>query len=148
MLLVTACAAQAQVRFHTGSLDAVRALAERENKLVFIDLYATWCAPCGEMEREVFARRDVGEFMDARFVAARYDVDGAVGGALSQRYDAKTIPTYLIFNVEGQLLGRTSGGRTAAEFLRDMRILLDRLRERGDLPAGSRSASGSAHPSL
>lgn len=137
LLLLTTCAAEAQVRFHTGSLDAVREQAVRERKLVFIDIYATWCAPCAEMEREVFSRRDVGEFMEARFVAARYDADGSVGEAISRSYDVTTIPTYLIFDVEGQLLGRTSGGRTAAEFLRDMRILLDRLRERGDLPAGS-----------
>ena len=57
-------AAQAQVKFETKSTDAVREMAIKQGKLVFIDLYASWCPPCRMMERQVFSRKDVGEFMD------------------------------------------------------------------------------------
>ena len=70
MLSLCAGAVQAQVKFETKSTDAVREMAVRQGKLVFIDLYADWCPPCRMMEREVFSRKDVGEFMDQRFVAA------------------------------------------------------------------------------
>ena len=72
-------AAQAQVKFETKSTDAVREMAIKQGKLVFIDLYASWCPPCRMMERQVFSRKDVGEFMDQRFVAAKYDTDKTTG---------------------------------------------------------------------
>ena len=46
MLSLAAGAAQAQVKFETKSTDAVREMAVKTGKLVFIDLYATWCPPC------------------------------------------------------------------------------------------------------
>ena len=45
-------AAQAQVKFETKSTDAVREMAIKQGKLVFIDLYASWCPPCRMMERQ------------------------------------------------------------------------------------------------
>lgn len=139
LFLLAAAAAPAQVRFHTGSLDAVRSEAVQKGKLVFIDIYTTWCGPCKQMDRDVFSRRDVGDFMDEQFVCARYDGEQETGAALAQRYGVDAVPTFLIFNIEGELLGRTSGARTAGEFLRDMRTLLDKLRERGDLAPGDRT---------
>ena len=79
MLALGTGAAQAQVKFETKSTDAVREMAVKQGKLVFIDLYADWCPPCRAMEREVFSRKDVGEFMDQRFVAAKYDTDKTTG---------------------------------------------------------------------
>ena len=77
-------AAQAQVKFETKSTDAVREMAIKQGKLVFIDLYASWCPPCRMMERQVFSRKDVGEFMDQRFVAAKYDTDKTTGRELTR----------------------------------------------------------------
>jgi len=61
LLALGAGAAQGQVKFETKSTDAVREMAIKSGKLVFIDLYASWCPPCRMMEREVFSRKDVGE---------------------------------------------------------------------------------------
>ena len=108
MLALAAGAAQAQVKFETKSTDAVREMAVKTGKLVFIDLYATWCPPCRTMEREVFSRKDVGDFMEQHFVAAKYDVDKTTGKELLKRYGSGAIPLYLVFDTQGELLG--SGG--------------------------------------
>lgn len=70
-------------------------MAVKTGKLVFIDLYATWCPPCRMMEREVFSRKDVGDFMERHFVAAKYDVDKTTGKELLKRYGSGAIPLYL-----------------------------------------------------
>ena len=61
-------AAQAQVKFETKSTDAVREMAIKQGKLVFIDLYASWCPPCRMMERQVFSRKDGEEFFETKKV--------------------------------------------------------------------------------
>ena len=116
LLLLGAVGAEAQVRFMTRSTDAVREMAVKTGKLVFIDLFATWCPPCQMMEREVFSRSDVGAFMEQHFVCAKYDIDKTTGRELLKRYGNRRVPLYLIFNTEGELLGprsRSSNSRRA-----------------------------------
>ena len=117
-------AAQAQVKFETKSTDAVREMAIKSGKLVFIDLYASWCPPCRMMEREVFSRKDVGDFMQQRFVAAKYDIDKPTGKALAGKHGVRSIPTYLVFNTEGDLLGKITGSMPAEEFTAALRKII------------------------
>lgn len=123
---LAAGAAQAQVKFETDTTDAVREMAVKQGKLVFIDLYASWCPPCKMMERLVFSRKDVGDFMDQRFVAAKYDTDKPTGKKLLSRYGNGAIPLYLIFDTKGELLGRIQGASSADEFMESVRKILKR----------------------
>ena len=34
------------IQFETGSWKEVLQKAKQENKLIFVDLYTTWCGPC------------------------------------------------------------------------------------------------------
>ena len=123
-LLLGSATAGAQVRFLDGSTDELREAAIEQQKLVFIDLYATWCGPCRQMER-VFAKREVGAFFDRWFVAGRFDVDRPTGRTLLRRYGSGSIPLYLIFDTEGDLLGRILGASDADKFLDDLQRILD-----------------------
>lgn len=127
-----AATASAQVKFETKSTDAVRAMAEKSGKLVFIDLYASWCPPCRMMDKHVFSRKDVGEFMEKRFVSAKYDTDKAIGKDLLERYGSGAIPMYLVFDTAGELLGRIQGASSAEEFMRDIDTILARQKPKGN----------------
>ena len=118
-------AAQAQVKFETKSTDAVREMAIKQGKLVFIDLYASWCPPCRMMERQVFSRKDVGEFMDQRFVAGR---------ELMKRYGRDAIPLYLVFDTRGELLGRIQGAADAETFMDNLRTIIARQKPHKQQP--------------
>lgn len=127
LLLLGAVGAEAQVRFMTRSTDGVRRQAVEQNKLVFIDLFATWCPPCQMMEREVFSRSDVGAFMELHFVCAKYDIDKTTGRELLKRYGNRRVPLYLIFNTEGELLGRIRGATDPERFMAEVKRILDTL---------------------
>lgn len=126
MLALGAVAAQGQVRFETKSTDAVREMAQKQGKLVFIDLYASWCPPCRMMDKQVFSREEVGEFMQQHFVAAKYDTDKTTGKELMKRYGRGAIPLYLVFDTEGELLGRIQGAAAADEFIDNLKTILAR----------------------
>lgn len=131
LFALAAWTAQAQVRFETKSTDAIHEMAVREGKMVFIDLFASWCPPCRTMDKQVFSRSDVAEFLHARFIPVKYDVDQPTGKALMKKYDASGIPTYLIFTSEGELLGRITGASDAKTFMADVSRIAAR-RESGE----------------
>ena len=124
LVIGVAVAANAQVRFTDKNLDAVREEATQQNKLVFIDLYATWCGPCKNMERNVFSQPEVGDFMAQHFIAAKYDIGKPTGSALAKKYGIRSIPTFLIFDTEGTLLGQITGGMPADDFIRAVEEIL------------------------
>lgn len=138
-LLVLAPTAWGQVRFSEGSTDKIRQLAEQQQKLVFIDLTADWCGYCRWMDSEVYAQPEVGNYMNAHFVSVRYDVDQPTGGELLKRYGNGGIPLLLIFDRQGELLGRIEGASPANELLANLRKIVqtyqrqsvvDKLRKR------------------
>lgn len=124
LVLGISAAADAQVRFLDSSTDAVRKEAIAQDKLVFIDLYATWCGPCKAMERDVFSKKEVGDFMDEYFVAAKYDIDKPTGKTLAGKHGVRSIPTYLVFNTKGDLLGKITGSMPAEEFTATLRKII------------------------
>ncbi len=121
---IAAC--RAQVRFEKGTTDELRTLAVERGKLVFIDLYAAWCGPCRTMEREVFSQHEVGAFFDRHFVAAKFNVDRSTGRRLLERYGNGAIPLYLVFDTDGNLLGRIEGAAPAERFVAELQRILDR----------------------
>lgn len=124
VLTFSGVAAEAQVRWISGSTDEVRELAVKTDKLVFIDLYADWCGPCQMMNNRVFTRKEVGEFFDQHFVAAKYNIEHPTGRRLMQLYGKGSIPLYLVFNTEGELLGTILGAYPAEEFLQHLKRIV------------------------
>ena len=119
-------AAQAQVKFETKSTDAVREMAIKQGKLVFIDLYASWCPPCRMMERQGFSRKGVG--------AAKYNTDKPTGRELMKRYGRDAIPLYLVFDTRGELLGRIQGAADAETFMDNLRTIIARQKPHKQQP--------------
>ncbi len=132
LLLAAGCNLPAQVTFEKGSFRELQRKAAESSRLIFVDLYADWCGPCKIMDRDVFSQRDVGRFMEEHFVSTRLDIGQEPGRTLARDYEVRSIPTFLIFDTDGELVARTTGGRSARNFLRDMQTILDRLKTQAE----------------
>ena len=126
-LLFAACSKNAEgVRFERKSLRSLQRKAEKEEKLIFLNMSSSTCAPCRWMERKVFSLPEVGEFMNARFVSRKYDIYNGAGIPVRKSYDVEMAPTFLVLDSRGREIGRFTGKtRDAEEFIRKIRRIME-----------------------
>ncbi len=109
------------VDFKELPVQEVLNLAQKEKKLVFVDFYTTWCGPCKKMSSEVFTQRQVGEYFNRTFVNLKVDAEKGEGVELAKRYQVKAYPTFVVLKPDGTEIYRTSGARSADEFVDKIR---------------------------
>ena len=68
IMLMAVVAAGAQTDFRHISLDEAAKAAKAEGKLIFIDVYTSWCGPCKMMANQTFPQKLVGDYMNKTFV--------------------------------------------------------------------------------
>ena len=122
MVLVGGASLRAQgdaqgIQFFHGTFAEAQAKAKKENKLIFMDAFTSWCAPCRFMAANVFTDESVGEYYNAHFVNLKVDMEKGEGPDLSRRYSVMAYPTLLFLDGNGEVKSRTMGGKPAAEFI-------------------------------
>ncbi len=91
--------------------------ANDENKLIFVDAYASWCGPCKAMDKKVFTDPEVVAFYDANFVNAKIDMEKGEGPQLATKYEVRAYPTLLFIDGHGEVVHRALGYHDADAFL-------------------------------
>lgn len=101
-----------------GSLfkDAI-AKAQKENKMIFLDCYTSWCGPCKALAANVFPTKEVGDYMNPKFVCIKIDMEKGEGPELNRKFQVSAYPTMIIFNKDGGEIGRVIGGGNVESFL-------------------------------
>ena len=109
--------AQEGIKFETSDFKTILAKAKKENKLIFLDAYTTWCGPCKLMAKNIFTLKSVGDHYNANFVNAKIDMEKGEGIDIAKKYDVKVFPTYLFIDGNGELVHRTVGYVPEKEFI-------------------------------
>jgi len=95
--------------FFQGNWEQTLVKAEKENKLIFLDCYTSWCAPCKRLAKEVFTQKKVGDTFNSKFINVTMDMEKGLGKELCKKYGITSFPTLLIINSKGykkdQLVG-------------------------------------------
>ena len=97
------------IHFYKGSFEDALAKAEEENKPVFIDFYATWCAPCKALKRISFKDSDVGDYYNKNFINVSIDAESKEGKSIARYYGVASYPTMVIADYNGRKITSTSG---------------------------------------
>ncbi len=120
ILLLTALPVLSQtnsIKFVSSSWEEIKSRAARENKLIFMDAYASWCGPCKKMEKEVFTLDTVADYFNSNFINFKIDVDSDQGNVLASYYNINLIPTYLFLDSLGNVIQRSEGVQNPDQFL-------------------------------
>ncbi|MCJ7935147.1 MAG: thioredoxin domain-containing protein [Chryseobacterium sp.] len=97
------------IKFEDGNFASILAKAKKENKLIFIDAYASWCGPCKLMAKNIFPLKTVGDYYNSHFINAKIDMEKGEGIELAKKYNVKAFPTYLFIDPNGETVHRTLG---------------------------------------
>jgi thiol-disulfide isomerase/thioredoxin len=116
-LCCTAAFAQDGIQFSHASWKETLAKAKAENKLIFIDVYTSWCGPCKAMAKDVFPLKQVGDKFNASFINYKVDAEKGEGVEVAATYKVNAYPTYLFVNGDGVLYYTTLGAMPEADFL-------------------------------
>lgn len=101
------------------TLQEALALAKAENKIVFLDAYASWCGPCKYLRENVFTEGPVGAYYNQKFISVSFDMENDPEGVrLSKEFQVEAYPTLLFFNSRGMLVHKHVGAMTVPEFIR------------------------------
>jgi len=102
-------------------------LAQKENKMVFIDFYSTTCPPCKIMENDVFTDPKVSAFINEHFISVRSNAASLEGKLEKYDYKINAYPTLLFLNPEGKEIGRLIGGRNKEVFLTEIQSIKEKV---------------------
>jgi thioredoxin-related protein len=91
--------------------------AKTSNKILFVDAYTTWCAPCKLMDKNVFPQPQVASFFNQQFINLKLDMEKGEGVALAKSLGISAYPTFLFLDGEGQLLHKGVGFQETAQLI-------------------------------
>ncbi len=134
----------AEVQFISRPLPAVQDMAARQGKLFFVHFTAQWCMPCRWMEENTFSDPALSSYVDQHYIAVKMDIDEAYGLNCKEEYGVQLLPTILVFNAKGELLGRRESSVEAGPLL-DM-LQMHRLKEPAVIAYGSAVPSAPSYP--
>lgn len=104
------------IDFQAKNLDEAKKLAQQENKIIFIDLYTTWCGPCKLMKKNTFPNPELGEFFNKNFISLYIDAEKE-GTELAKKFKIVNYPSFLFLDQNGELVQYEYGYYNATQFL-------------------------------
>ena len=116
-------AAMAQTDFRHISYNEGLEAAKAEGKTLFIDFYTEWCGPCKRMARDVFPQKEIGDYMNSKFVCLKIDAEKGEGVELAERFGIQAYPTFVTVTADGKELGRREGAMT----VEDLPVMVERM---------------------
>lgn len=105
------------IAFHQGTWNEALALAKKENKLVFLDISASWCGPCRMLKARTFPDSEVGIFYNSNFINVEVDGEEGEGADLARKYKIRGYPSLIFVNGNGEVVAQTAGYHNPEEFI-------------------------------
>lgn len=115
---LTTIAQKGGIQFFEQDWNSAVLTAAKENKIIFVDAYTTWCQPCKKMDQQVFPQKTVGDFYNKNFVNVKINMEKGVGKELREKYDVVSYPTYLFVTADGTLVHQIAGYKSVPQFVK------------------------------
>jgi thioredoxin-related protein len=101
------------IDFFHGSWAEAKEKAKAEQKLIFVDAFASWCGPCKRMAAQVFPDPKVGEYFNPNFICLKIDMEKPENAEFAGKYPVSAYPTLMILDSEGKVVQKSVGALNA-----------------------------------
>ena len=119
-----------KIQFEEGSSwDAALQKAAASHRYIFVDAYASWCAPCKLLKATTFKNREAARFFNQHFINLSIDMEKGEGEQLAAKWEVQSYPTLIIFDAAGKPVLETIGFLKPAELIKFARQALDKKAE-------------------
>jgi len=116
-----------EIEWFDGSIDQAFALAQAQNKPMFLYWGAVWCPPCVEIKQTVFKSQQF--IAQSRlFIPVYLDGDTERAQLYGEQFGAKVYPTMIIFNPAGEEVTRLHAGMELSAYNSVLELSLDSMR--------------------
>lgn len=105
------------IEFFHGTWPEALAKAKSEEKLIFVDAFASWCGPCKRMAKETFPNEKVGAFFNANFLNLKIDMEKAENAEFAAKYPVSSYPTLMFIDADGKIVLKEIGAKTVDQIL-------------------------------
>lgn len=105
------------IKFTESSFESAIQLAQKENKLIFLDAYTTWCGPCRMMSNNVFTDNSIGTLFNQNFINIKVDMDTEEGKKIADKYFVTAYPTLIFIGGSGKQISKIVGYKNSEELL-------------------------------
>lgn len=100
--------------------------AKTQGKPLFVMLYADWCPHCNQMKKEIFSDPAVMDFLKKNYVCAWKNIEKEEGIALRDKFNTKSLPTFLFIDPGTEtLLYGLKGELKKADFMTEVNYALN-----------------------
>ena len=117
LVISTALFSQDGIKFGKQSFAKTLEQAKKENKLIFLDAFASWCGPCKLLDKNVFPKKEVGDYFNANFLNLHIDMEKGEGIEIAKKYSIYSYPTLLFIVGDGKVVYKAAGYMSPQELI-------------------------------
>jgi len=97
------------IEFFDGTWEEALAEAKKQNKPIFLDIYASWCGPCKALKNRTFPNAAAGKYFNENFINVSLDGEKGDGIKVKRDFDIHSYPSLFILSSDGEPVVYTAG---------------------------------------
>ncbi len=122
--------------------DAGLAEAKKTGRPVLVDVYTDWCGWCKRMDRDVYSKPEMVDYLSKNWVTVRLNAEAGTlvhyqghettEAAIAQQFGINSYPTTMMLKPNGEFLVNVPGYLAAGDFKTVLRFVGEGHMERGE----------------